>query len=92
MKELRVQFKGEPWRIFFAFDPERKGILLLGGNKTGQPKWYEENIPIAEERYGDHLQKIKRKKELKDGNTRRKNGSITRSKKKKNRKKNPGTS
>jgi hypothetical protein len=32
MKELRIQYKGEPWRILFAFDPKRQAILLVGGN------------------------------------------------------------
>jgi len=32
MKELRVQFQGDPWRILFAFDPRRAAILLIGGN------------------------------------------------------------
>ncbi len=32
MKELRVQFRGDPWRILFAFDPHRAAILLIGGN------------------------------------------------------------
>ncbi len=88
MKELRVQFRGEPWRILFAFDPERKAILLLGGNKAGNPQWYEENIPIADERYQEHLDTLKQKMESKNGDTRRKNGSIAKDKKRKDRKKN----
>jgi hypothetical protein len=35
MKELRIQYKGEPWRVLFAFDPHRQAILLVGGNKSG---------------------------------------------------------
>jgi hypothetical protein len=85
MKELRVQFIGEPWRILFAFDPQRKAILLLGGNKAGKPQWYKENIPIADKRYKEHLEKLKQKTESKNGDTLRKNGSTTKSK---NRKKN----
>lgn len=88
MKELRVQFKGEPWRVLFAFDPDRQAILLLGGNKAGKPQWYEENIPIADKRYRGHLEKLKQKMESKDGKLRRKNGSATKGKKRKNRKKN----
>src|SRR5688572_995933 len=42
MKELRVQYAGEPWRIFFAFDPNRTGILLIGGNKAGNKNFYDE--------------------------------------------------
>src|SRR5580698_161644 len=47
MKELRVQWKGQPWRILFAFDPKRRSILLVGGNKQGDKRWYDKNIPIA---------------------------------------------
>lgn len=35
MRELRVQVAGEPYRIFYAFDPRRVAILLIGGCKTG---------------------------------------------------------
>jgi hypothetical protein len=33
MKELRIQYQGEPWRILFAFDPKHQAVLLVGGNK-----------------------------------------------------------
>jgi hypothetical protein len=55
MKELRIQIGGEPWRVFFAFDPRRSAILLVGGNKGGDGRFYEVNLPIADERYRDHL-------------------------------------
>jgi hypothetical protein len=58
MKELRVQYAGDPWRILFAFDPERKAILLVGGNKAGDKRWYEKNLPIADARYARHLRKL----------------------------------
>jgi hypothetical protein len=61
MKELRIQYQGEPWRILFAFDPRRRAILLVGGNKTGDERWYEEQVPIADERYGRHLKSLKKK-------------------------------
>jgi hypothetical protein len=63
MKELRVQFRGCPWRILFAFDPERKAILLVGGNKQGNKRWYEENIPIADQRFKDHLEQLQQRKQ-----------------------------
>jgi hypothetical protein len=62
MKEMRIQYQGDPWRIIFAFDPERAAILLVGGNKAGDKRWYETNIPIAEQRYRRHLQGLKPKK------------------------------
>jgi hypothetical protein len=83
MKELRVQYCGEPWRILFAFDPKRTAILLLGGNKTGNNQWYKENIPIADQRFTEHLEKLKRKR--KDDNTRTKDGPAQPRKKGKNR-------
>lgn len=52
MKELRVQHDGKPYRILFAFDPLRQAVLLLGGNKGGDKRWYEVNIPIADQRFG----------------------------------------
>src|SRR4051794_20459302 len=41
MRELRVQHQGQPYRVLYAFDPRRVGILLLGGDKTGDNRWYE---------------------------------------------------
>ncbi len=58
MKELRIQYQGEPWRILFAFDPLRQAILLVGGNKSGNNRWYKENIPIAERRYERYLETL----------------------------------
>ncbi len=55
MKELIVQSSGRPFRIFFAFDPRRTAILLIGGDKTGKKRFYEEMIPIAGRLYDDHL-------------------------------------
>src|SRR5262245_54366702 len=58
MKELRVQFRGGPWRILFAFDPDRAAILLVGGNKRGDKRWYKKHIPIADERFRRHLERL----------------------------------
>jgi hypothetical protein len=58
MKELRVQIGGNPWRIFFAFDPRRSAILLVGGNKVGDERFYDVNIPIADQRYARHLARL----------------------------------
>lgn len=53
MKELR---HGNH-RALFAFDPQRRAVLLLGGDKTGQwQKWYQRNIPVADRLYDEHLQ------------------------------------
>jgi hypothetical protein len=58
MKELRVQFRGDPWRILFAFDPRRVAILLVGGNKRGDKRWYKKHLPIADERFRRHLKQL----------------------------------
>lgn len=60
LKELRVQHQGEPWRVLFVFDPKRRAILLVGGNKQGNAHWYKEAIPIAEKRYERHLVEMER--------------------------------
>ena len=58
MKELRVQFRGDPWRILFAFDPRRAAILLVGGCKRGDKRWHKKLIPIADERFRRHLRRL----------------------------------
>ena len=58
MKELRLKVHGEPWRILFAFDTARAAILLVGGNKGGDKRWYKTNIPIADERFRRHLKRL----------------------------------
>ena len=59
MKELRVQSGGKPLRVFFAFDPERTGIVLCGGDKTGDKRFYKRMIPIADEEFDEHLEELK---------------------------------
>lgn len=58
LKELRVQYQGEPWRVLFAFDPKRRAILLVGGNKQGDNRWYKKAIPLAEKRYWQYLEQM----------------------------------
>ncbi|HEY6448979.1 MAG TPA: type II toxin-antitoxin system RelE/ParE family toxin [Acidobacteriaceae bacterium] len=58
MKELRVQHKGRPWRVLFAFDPRRMAYLILAGDKTGNPRWYKINVPRADAIYDRHLREI----------------------------------
>lgn len=61
MKELRVQSKGDPIRAFFAFDPNRRGILLCAGNKAGKDKrFYEIMIPTADREFTSHLKKLQK--------------------------------
>ena len=48
MKELRVQHRGRPYRVLFAFDPRRTANLLISGNKTGMGRWYKEFMPMGD--------------------------------------------
>jgi hypothetical protein len=61
MKELRVQNKGRVYRILFAFDPVREAILLIGGDKRGNKKFYEIMIPKADALYRLHLDRLRKK-------------------------------
>lgn len=58
MRELRVQSGGKPIRVFYAFDPVRNAILLIGGDKTGDGRFYEVFVPIADELYDQHLTQL----------------------------------
>ena len=60
MRELRVQHKGRPYRVFYAFDPRRAAILLIAGDKTGDDRFYERMTPIADRLYDEHLEQLKR--------------------------------
>ena len=59
MRELRIQHQGRPYRVLYAFDPRRSAILLLGGDKTGDGRWYEVHIPIADRCYDEHLNELR---------------------------------
>jgi hypothetical protein len=59
LKELRVQHEGRPYRVLYAFDPRRVALLLLGGDKTGDGRWYEKAIPQAEQIYAKHLEELR---------------------------------
>lgn len=63
MKELRTQHKGLPLRTLFAFNPKRNAILLIGGDKTGDTRFYERMIPEADRLYAEHLNELKREEE-----------------------------
>jgi hypothetical protein len=65
MRELRVQSGGKPLRVFYAFDPRRVAILLIGGNKTGQDRFYEVHLPMADRLYDDHLVELRKEGLLK---------------------------
>ncbi|MCY3570969.1 MAG: type II toxin-antitoxin system RelE/ParE family toxin [Chloroflexi bacterium] len=60
MRELRVQSGGRPIRVFYAFDPRRTSILLIGGDKTGNDRFYEEFVPLADRLYDEYLIELRR--------------------------------
>lgn len=66
MRELRAQHKGRPYRVLYAFDPRRMAILLVVGDKTGNDRWYEQFVPIADALYAEHLN-ILEKENTKNG-------------------------
>ena len=59
MRELRVQSGGQPIRVFYAFDPRRSAILLIGGDKTGDKRFYKDYIPVADRLYDEHIELLK---------------------------------
>ena len=59
MKELRTQVDGDPFRTFFVFDPRRIAILLIGGTKVGDDRFYDRMIPIADQLYDVHIEELK---------------------------------
>ncbi|OQX30528.1 MAG: addiction module toxin RelE [Candidatus Sedimenticola endophacoides] len=60
MRELRIQHAGRPYRTLYAFDPRRMTILLIGGDKTGNNRWYDEYVPIADRLYDEHIEALKK--------------------------------
>ncbi|WP_338458039.1 type II toxin-antitoxin system RelE/ParE family toxin [Pantoea sp. Nvir] len=62
MKELRIQCRGHPIRAFFAFDPDRTGVLLCAGHKAGNEKrFYAEMIPAADREFTGWLKGLREK-------------------------------
>lgn len=60
MRELGTQHDGRPFRTLCAFDPRRSAILLLGGDKTGDDRWYEKNVPQADRLDDEHLEQLRK--------------------------------
>ena len=62
MKELRGKVEDHHLRVLYAFDPRRTALLLLGGDKTGDPNWYEKFVPMADDLFDQHLRQLERKR------------------------------
>jgi hypothetical protein len=63
MKELRFNAADGVWRVAFAFDPNRKAIMLVAGDKSGtsERRFYRNLIKTADTRFDDHLKQRKQK-------------------------------
>ena len=59
LRELRIQSEGNPLRIFYAFDPRRSAILLIGGDKTGDNRFYDRFVPIADRLYDEYIEELR---------------------------------
>jgi hypothetical protein len=55
LRELRIQSVGRPFRVFYAFDPARQAVVLIGGDKTGDARFYERMVPLAERLWKEYL-------------------------------------
>lgn len=60
MKELRFEAAGGVWRVAFAFDPRRRAILLVAGDKAGisMRRFYRTLLRVAEKRFDRHLARL----------------------------------
>jgi len=65
MKELRGKVEEGQLRVLYAFDPIRTALLLIGGDKTGDPRWYDKFVPIADDLFDQHLREVEREQRKK---------------------------
>jgi hypothetical protein len=63
MKELCSKVDERQLRVLYAFDPRRAALLLIGGDKTGNPGWYEQFVPIADRLFDEHLEELAKENE-----------------------------
>jgi hypothetical protein len=63
MKELRGKVEERQLRVLYAFDPIRTALLLIGGDKTGDPKWYQKFVPVADDLFDQHLKELERERQ-----------------------------
>jgi len=55
-RELRAEVNDRAYRMIYTFDPKRNAVMLLGGDKTGEKRWYEKSIAKAEKLYEKYLE------------------------------------
>ena len=59
MRELRIKCQGRQLRVLYTFDPRRVAILLIGGDKTSDDRFYERLVPKADRLYAEHLSTLR---------------------------------
>ena len=64
MRELRTQSSGRPIRTLYSFNPLRTAILLIGGDKTSDGRWYERFVPVADRLFEEHLNELRKEGRL----------------------------
>ena len=62
LRELRTQHEGRPYRTPYTSDPRRSAILLIGGDKTGDDRWYETNVLLADRICEEHLDELRKER------------------------------
>ncbi|MDE0070097.1 MAG: type II toxin-antitoxin system RelE/ParE family toxin [Caldilineaceae bacterium] len=62
MRELRVQSGGRPPRVFYAFDPRQTSNLFIGGDKTGNDRFHEQSLPVADALHNEHVEELRKEK------------------------------
>ena len=61
MRELRIDTRGEAIRVFYAFDPRRRAVVLVGGRKRGQDRrFYRAHVGRADAIYDEYLRQLRR--------------------------------
>lgn len=80
MKELRRQRKGRIFRLLFAFDIERKAVMLVGGDKTeeGFDDFYDQKIPKADDLFDQYLLEVRKKKATGEASQKQRAGKSSR--------------
>jgi hypothetical protein len=63
MRELRTQEAGRALRTLYAFDPRRAAVLLIGGDKSGDDRWYEKFVPVADRIFDAHLEGLRKEEQ-----------------------------
>ncbi len=68
MKELRPPSTGtSEVRMLFVFDPDREALFLVAGEKSGRwETWYRQAVPLADERYDQHLETLNKQHDADD--------------------------